>query len=212
MEASYPGVRLSKAILKDFWPDKNNTKNKNENDEFLGESLLSQAVKTRLREMAEMTQNQGLCAFVEKFEEEETRRRNMTGASYREMSRSRWNRRNPFLNASQEKKGTKKNGSNRKNIGRKVEQVGLKNMIDEDLLDDRSMRDAFQMKKETQNTYLMMLILAYVDKLMVFMGPSQSIEFLLPVYFTILSVNANYHCHYKNVVIDKKPVRLFYIS
>ena len=201
MEPSYPGVRISKAILKEFWPNKlSETLDFGEHEPFGAGTLLSGPVRIRLGQMAEVSNEPQLRLFLESLEGDGTRQRNMTQTTNREMSRTRWNRQNPFLNGSSE---TKKKSQI---FGRKTEAPALNNLIDLDSLNNRSIRDSFQMKSETQNTYLLMLVLAYVDNLMMFMGPSQSIEFLLPVYFTILSVNANYHCQYKSVLIDKKPV------
>lgn len=79
-------------------------------------------------------------------------------------------------------------------------------LIDEDKLENQNIQDFFKIGQENILQHLLLLFMAHIDDLLTLMGPQRSIEFVLPLYFTILNLNSIYHCNFKKINLEKKPV------
>lgn len=79
-------------------------------------------------------------------------------------------------------------------------------LIDEDKLENQNIQDFFKISRESLPQHLLLLFMAHVDSLMLIMGPRKSIEFILPIYFTILNMNSIYHSNFKKINMERKPV------
>jgi hypothetical protein len=136
------------------------------------------------------------------------------------MSRSQYEDNNPFLRVAKLDKKMGKNGAKRSSyfihsnpraeplFNKECEQSLLyRQLIDEDKLQNQNIQDFFKINHQNLAQHLLLLFMAHVDDLLVIMGPLKSIEFILPIYFTILNVNSIYHCNFKNINLEKKPVR-----
>ena len=139
------------------------------------------------------------------------------------MTRSQYEDNNPFLRVAKldKKMGNQPNTDKRSSFllqGRTVmeplfnkecEQALLyRQLIDEDKLENQNIQEFFKMNHHTLPQHLLLLFMAHIDDLMTIMGPQQSIEFVLPIYFIILNINSIYHCNFKNINLDRRPVKL----
>jgi hypothetical protein len=135
------------------------------------------------------------------------------------MSRSQYEDNNPFLRVAKLDKKLGKSGGNRMSylmrgnapteplFNKECEQSLLyRQLIDEDKLQNQNIQDFFKINHQNLSQHLLLLFMAHIDDLLVIMGPMKSIEFILPIYFTILNVNSIYHCNFKNINLEKKPV------
>jgi hypothetical protein len=82
-------------------------------------------------------------------------------------------------------------------------------LIDEDKLQNQNIQDFFKINQTNIKQHLLLLFMSHIDDLLTVMGPQKSMEFILPLYFTILNVNSIYHCNFKRINLEKKPVGVF---
>lgn len=144
-----------------------------------------------------------------------------TSSNGRMMSRSQYENNNPFIRAKKmDKRASQRASMNQRTslffrqeapaeplFGRECEQSLLyKQLIDEDKLENQNIQDFFKISRESLPQHLLLLFLAHVDVLLLVMGPRKSIEFILPIYFTILNMNSIYHSNFKGINLERKPV------
>lgn len=144
-----------------------------------------------------------------------------TSENSRVFSRSQYENNNPFLRmAKMDKRMSKQHkppnrssqmfGSNSLNeplFDKECEKSLLyRQLIDEDKLENQNIQDFFKISRDSLPQHLLLLFMAHVDSLMLIMGPRKSIEFILPIYFTILNMNSIYHSNFKKINLERKPV------
>ena len=203
---------ISPQITKDFWPvNKLSFAEKLTDEDLLDSDLLNMDIEDILDERLNSSPD-----YVKEHSHD------FRKSSKDSLTRSEYDYNNPFLRSESQQK---RNNSINVVLPSQFEPVNgpifgevlsedllYRVLIDEDKLENRNIMQYFDMDRDSLDLHLLLLFCAHFDSLLLLMGPAESIEFLLPVYFTILNVNSIYHCNFSNIDLSTKPVGVIYIK
>lgn len=80
--------------------------------------------------------------------------------------------------------------------------------IKERSLESESIEKFFKINPQSIDKYLLMLFCSHIDILMILIGPENSLEYIVPLFFSIMHTNGIYHSNFENVELDNPMVQL----